>query len=118
MGAMGEDPSFLSVKSIIFGLFWTEYGLYFPPLTSPIPPIHRDVSDSIACVVTLSVLVDAGWGRVVNVSSAASLGIPGPSNSAYATSKVAQNQFTRHLAAELEGTGVRFPVDFCCRCQY
>ena len=27
-------------------------------------------------------------------------------NSAYATSKVALNQFTRHLAAELEGTGV------------
>jgi NAD(P)-dependent dehydrogenase (short-subunit alcohol dehydrogenase family) len=27
-------------------------------------------------------------------------------NSAYATSKVALNQFTRHLAAELAGTGV------------
>jgi len=27
-------------------------------------------------------------------------------NSAYGTAKVALNQFTRHLAAELEGTGV------------
>ena len=51
-------------------------------------------------------MVSQGWGRVVNVSSAASLGTPGPGNSAYATSKVALNQFTRHLAAEMAGTGV------------
>ena len=47
-----------------------------------------------------------GWGRIISLSSAASLGKPGPMNSAYATSKVALNQLTRHLAAELEGTGV------------
>ena len=51
-------------------------------------------------------MVDAGWGRIVNLSSAASLHPPGPMNSAYGTAKVALNQFTRHLAAELEGTGV------------
>ena len=51
-------------------------------------------------------LIDAGWGRIVNVSSAASLHTPGPLNSAYGTAKVALNQLTRHLAAELEGTGV------------
>ena len=51
-------------------------------------------------------MVDAGWGRIVNLSSAASLHTPGPMNSAYGTAKVALNQFTRHLAAELEGTGV------------
>ena len=51
-------------------------------------------------------MVDVGWGRIVNLSSAASLHTPGPMNSAYATAKVALNQFTRHLAAELEGTGV------------
>ena len=51
-------------------------------------------------------MVDAGWGRIVNLSSAASLHLPGPMNSAYGTAKVALNQFTRHLAAELEGTGV------------
>ncbi len=51
-------------------------------------------------------MLDAGWGRIVSLSSAASLHTPGPLNSAYATAKVALNQFTRHLAAELETTGV------------
>ena len=46
------------------------------------------------------------WGRIINFSSAASLHPPGPFNSAYGTSKAALNQFTRHLAAELSGTGV------------
>jgi len=47
-----------------------------------------------------------GWGRIVNFTSAAALHPPGALNSAYATSKAALNQFTRHLAVELEGTGV------------
>jgi NAD(P)-dependent dehydrogenase (short-subunit alcohol dehydrogenase family) len=47
-----------------------------------------------------------GFGRIVSLSSAASLHQPGGFNSAYGTAKVALNQFTRHLAAELEGTGV------------
>ena len=51
-------------------------------------------------------MIDAGWGRIVNLTSAASLHPPGPMNSAYGTAKVALNQFTRHLAAELAGTGV------------
>ncbi len=51
-------------------------------------------------------MVAQGWGRVLNVTSAASLHTPGALNSAYATSKVAINQLTRHLAAELDGTGV------------
>ena len=51
-------------------------------------------------------MLDAGWGRIVNVTSAASLHPPGPLNSAYGTAKVALNQFTRHLAAEIAGTGV------------
>jgi NAD(P)-dependent dehydrogenase (short-subunit alcohol dehydrogenase family) len=51
-------------------------------------------------------MIDEGWGRIVNITSAASLHPPGPSNSAYGTAKVALNQLTRHLAAELEGTGV------------
>eukprot|EP01052_Picozoa_sp_SAG31_P058361 SAG31_NODE_17796_length_657_cov_1.195341_1_plen_64_part_00 len=49
---------------------------------------------------------EAGWGRIINVSSAASLGAPGKNNSAYATSKVALNQLTRQLAVELGGSGV------------
>ena len=51
-------------------------------------------------------MIEAGWGRIVNFTSAASLHPPGPLNSAYGTAKAALNQFTRHLAAELEGTGV------------
>ena len=51
-------------------------------------------------------MVDRGWGRIVTISSAATLHPPGPLNSAYGTSKVAVNQPTRHLAAELAGSGV------------
>ena len=51
-------------------------------------------------------MIAAGWGRILNVTSAAAVHTPGPLNSAYATSKVALDQLTRHVAAELEGTGV------------
>jgi NAD(P)-dependent dehydrogenase (short-subunit alcohol dehydrogenase family) len=51
-------------------------------------------------------MLQQGWGRIISLSSAASLHPPGGFNSAYGTAKVALNQFTRHLAAELEGTGV------------
>jgi NAD(P)-dependent dehydrogenase (short-subunit alcohol dehydrogenase family) len=54
----------------------------------------------------LAGMLEAGWGRIVNVSSAAALHPPGPVNSAYGTAKAALNQFTRHLAAEVAGTGV------------
>jgi NAD(P)-dependent dehydrogenase (short-subunit alcohol dehydrogenase family) len=51
-------------------------------------------------------MIAARWGRIINFTSAASLHPPGPLNSAYGTSKVALNQMTRHLAAELANTGV------------
>ena len=51
-------------------------------------------------------MIAAGWGRIVNITSAASLHPPGALNSAYGTAKAALNQFTRHLAAELVDTGV------------
>ena len=51
-------------------------------------------------------MLDVGWGRIVNVTSAASLHPPGPINSAYGTAKAALNQFTRHLASEIAGSGV------------
>ncbi len=60
----------------------------------------------LTCRAFLDGMMDAGWGRIVNFSSAASLHPPGPLNSAYGTSKVALNQFTRHIAAELAGSGV------------
>ncbi|HYE04082.1 MAG TPA: SDR family oxidoreductase [Planctomycetota bacterium] len=58
------------------------------------------------CRAFLGGMLNARWGRIVNLSSAAALHPPGPLNSAYATSKVALNQLTRHLAAELVGSGV------------
>ena len=51
-------------------------------------------------------MIDAGQGRIVNVSSAQALHPPDPIVAAYATSKVALNFATRCLAAELEGSGV------------
>jgi NAD(P)-dependent dehydrogenase (short-subunit alcohol dehydrogenase family) len=60
----------------------------------------------LVCRAFLNEMIAAGWGRIINFSSAASLHPPGPLNSAYGTSKAALNQFTRHLAAELVGTGV------------
>ena len=66
--------------------------------------------DAIAPYLTvrafLGGMLDAGWGRIVNVTSAASLHPPGTLNSAYGTAKVALNQLTRHLAAEIAGSGV------------
>jgi NAD(P)-dependent dehydrogenase (short-subunit alcohol dehydrogenase family) len=60
----------------------------------------------LLCQAFVTDMIAQGWGRIINVTSAASLHPPGPTNSAYGTSKVALNQFTRHLAAELAGTGV------------
>lgn len=66
--------------------------------------------DAVAAYLTsrafVGGMIETGWGRIVNITSAASLHPPGPLNSAYATAKVALNQLTRHLAAELAGTGV------------
>lgn len=64
------------------------------------------VGPYLLCRAFVGGMIGAGWGRIVNVSSAGSLGPPGPANSAYGTSKAALNHLTRHLAAELDGTGV------------
>ena len=78
--------------------------------TDPAAWIETIMINSIAPYVTcrafVTGMVASGWGRIINVTSAAALHKPGPANSAYATSKAALNQFTRHLAAELNGTGV------------
>lgn len=50
------------------------------------------------------------WGRIVNIGSAASLHSPGALNSAYGTAKVSLNQLTRHVAAEVAGSGVTVNV--------
>lgn len=78
--------------------------------TDPRDWVRTVLVDGIAPYVTvrafLGGMLEAGWGRIVNITSAASLHPPGALNSAYGTAKVALNQFTRHLAAEIEGSGV------------
>lgn len=60
----------------------------------------------LTCRAFLGGMLANGWGRMINVSSAASLAEPGGLASAYQLSKVTVNFFTRQLAAELIGTGV------------
>lgn len=60
----------------------------------------------LLCRAFVGAMVNKGWGRIINLTSAASLSKPNPQNSAYAVSKVALNYFTRQLAAEVDGTGV------------
>lgn len=64
------------------------------------------IAPYLTCRAFVPGMLRAGWGRIVNLTSAASLHPPSPLNSAYATSKVSLNHFTRSLASELEGTGV------------
>ena len=56
------------------------------------------VGPYLTCRAFAPGMVDQGWGRIVNVSSAAPLYPPAAVNSAYGTSKAALNQMTRHLA--------------------
>ncbi|MGH2476173.1 MAG: SDR family NAD(P)-dependent oxidoreductase, partial [Candidatus Limnocylindrales bacterium] len=78
--------------------------------TDPDAWVQTVMIDAIAPYLTsrafVGGMIDAGWGRIVNITSAASLHPPGPLNSAYGTAKAALNQLTRHLAAEIEGSGV------------
>jgi NAD(P)-dependent dehydrogenase (short-subunit alcohol dehydrogenase family) len=64
------------------------------------------VGPYLTCRAFAAGMVERGWGRIVNVTSAASLHPPGALGSAYATAKAGLNQLTRHLASELAGTGV------------
>ncbi len=78
--------------------------------TDPRDWVRTVLVDGIAPYLTvrafLGGMLEAGWGRIVNITSAASLHPPGALNSAYGTAKVALNQFTRHLAAEIDSSGV------------
>jgi 3-oxoacyl-[acyl-carrier protein] reductase len=60
----------------------------------------------LMCRTFVNGMIEKGWGRIINVSSAASIMPPGGHSSAYQLSKVALNQLTRELAAELKDTGV------------
>jgi NAD(P)-dependent dehydrogenase (short-subunit alcohol dehydrogenase family) len=56
--------------------------------------------------VVLPAMLERGWGRIVNVSAGAATGTGLPRASAYSVSKAGLDMLTRHLAAELAGTGV------------
>ncbi len=64
------------------------------------------ISHYLTCRAFVGGMIDQGWGRIINVTSANALHPPGPLHSAYGTSKAALNHFTRHLAAEVNGSGV------------
>jgi len=82
--------------------------------SDPGPWIETLMINTVAAYLTsrafVNGMIDAGWGRIVNLSSAAALHPPGGFNSAYGTSKVALNYLTRSLASELNGTGVTVNV--------
>ncbi len=60
----------------------------------------------LVCRAFAAEMMKLGWGRIINITSAASLAKPKAFNSAYAVSKTALNFFTRQLADELEGAGI------------
>ncbi len=78
--------------------------------TDPVQWAQTILIDTLAPYYTTRVFLPGmlakKWGRIINVSSAAALHPPGALNSAYGTSKVALNQLTRHVAAEISGSGV------------
>ena len=78
--------------------------------TDPDEWAHTIIIDAIAPYYTaryfLPAMLESKWGRIINLGSAASLHTPGPLYSAYGTAKVALNQLTRQIAAEIAGSGV------------
>lgn len=66
----------------------------------------NSIGPYLTCRAFMADMTKMGWGRIINVSSAASLHDPRPIGSVYQLSKVTLNFFTRQLAVELEDTGV------------
>ncbi|MCX4754881.1 SDR family NAD(P)-dependent oxidoreductase [Kitasatospora purpeofusca] len=60
----------------------------------------------LACREVLPLMLDQGWGRIVNISSN-SVRIPGPGQSAYAAAKGGLEALTRTLAVEVGRKGIR-----------
>jgi len=117
---VSEAAAVESLKSVVEGdmgpvsILVNAAGIFGPiALIRDVDPMHWQrtiMVDAVAPLFTAHAFVggmlEQGWGRIVNVTSAASLHPPGPLNSAYGTAKAALNQMTRHLAAEVAGTGV------------
>ena len=59
----------------------------------------------LCCKTVIPLMKKAGWGRIINLSSA--IGLVGvPERTPYASSKGAVTQLTRSLALELAGSGI------------
>ncbi|GCF09623.1 SDR family NAD(P)-dependent oxidoreductase [Dictyobacter arantiisoli] len=54
----------------------------------------------------LPMMLERGWGRIVNISTGAATGTGMENSGAYSTSKAGLEMLTRNSAAELQGTGV------------
>jgi NAD(P)-dependent dehydrogenase (short-subunit alcohol dehydrogenase family) len=72
---------------------------------------RRTLDVNLGAAMTLSVAVlpgmlERGEGWIINVSSGAASGGGMPGGSAYTVSKTALEALTRHMAAELDGSGV------------
>ena len=68
--------------------------------------LNINLTGAFRCIQTvLAGMLERGWGRIVNVTA----GMPPaglPKASAYSVSKAGLDMLTRHLGAELAGTGV------------
>ncbi len=62
------------------------------------------IAPYLVCRAFLPGMLALGWGRVINISSAASLHPPARAFSAYQSSKIALNLFTRCHVAGHRGT--------------
>lgn len=60
----------------------------------------------LMCRAVVPLMIDQGWGRIINISSN-SVRIPGPGQTAYATSKGGLEALTRALAMEVGRKGIR-----------
>lgn len=81
-----------------------------PPLAIPAPDYLANYNANTLSAVRLAnlavpAMVAAGWGRVINVSSAVALQ-PNCMGSDYSGAKAALNNFTVSLAGSLKGSGV------------
>jgi 3-oxoacyl-[acyl-carrier protein] reductase len=63
----------------------------------------------LMCRAAIPVMIDQGWGRIINISSN-SARIPGAGQTAYAASKGGLEAFTRGVATEVGRKGIRANV--------
>lgn len=85
------------------------------PITQSDPLVWRNTlltnvyAPYLLCRLCAPAMLAAGYGRLINVGSAAGLAAPASPTGDYVLSKVALNYFTRQLATEFVGTDVS-----CC----